>query len=364
MGNLGEDCPYDKNLIDQHRYQERFNNGYSYLNIFVGAQWLIHNHNSEEDPKVSISLYRQQLEYVKELVDKGEAICSTMSVFGAWYKENVPVDHNEVSLAKEVLYGSGKHYFWYLDPQFRVLFDLYQGGSIGDLRPYMSEIEVTTGPDTKHGFMGSYPYLIHSQHRTGHLNHFADGSRTTLLMNIDGIDVDLADIELKCEEVFQGNKGFTTKPVKVKFGDHIEVTLKTTVDLSEPGKIIIEREVVDIDGAKSDSIEVTEYLKGCYGTTDYPEDMKNIVLSIDDDDTKSLRYAYKRRRVEGDAVSKVQALIPEINTIVGLSPIDTNNWDGVVEEGILFNPFYTLRLTRKVKTGEKTKICLYLKTTK
>jgi len=140
MGNLGENCPYDKNLIDQHRYQERFNDGFSYLNIFVGAQWLIHNHNSEELPEVSVSLYRQQLEYVKELVDKGEAICSTMSEFGDWYKTNVPIDHTEVSLAKEILYGSGKHYFWYMNPQMRVLFDLSQGGSIGDLRPYMAEV--------------------------------------------------------------------------------------------------------------------------------------------------------------------------------------------------------------------------------
>ena len=127
MGNNGNDCPYDKNLIDQHRYQERFNAGYSYLNVFVGAAWLIHNHNSEEPPSVSISLYEQQLDYLQSLITQGEAECMTMSEFATWYKQHVPVDHTEVALAKEILYGSGKHFFWYLDPNMRVLFDLNQG---------------------------------------------------------------------------------------------------------------------------------------------------------------------------------------------------------------------------------------------
>ena len=107
MGNKGTNCPYDLNLIDQHRYQERFNDGFSYLNVFVGAAWLIYNHNSEESPEVSRTLYRKQLQYLKSLIDTEEADCKTMTEFARWYKENVPVNHREVFLAKEILYGSG-----------------------------------------------------------------------------------------------------------------------------------------------------------------------------------------------------------------------------------------------------------------
>ena len=364
MGNMGGNCPYDKNLIDQHRFQERFNNGYSYLNVFVGAQWLIHNHNSEEDPEVSVSLYRQQLEYIKELVDKGEASCLTMTEFGEWYKKNVPVTHNEISLAKEILYGSGKHYLWYMDGNLRVLFDLFQGGSIGDLRPYISEIPVSTGPDTPHGVYGSYPYLIQSQHRTGYLNHFSDGSRTTLLMNHNGIDVDLADVELKCEEITEGNKSFTTKTVEIRFGESVCVKMKSSWDLSQPGRIIIERELISIEGSGIQELEISEYFKGCYGITDYPEDMKGIILAIDNEPETSFSFSYRRRKLVKQSANTVQASIPQINTIVGLSPCDHSSWKGTIEEGILFNPYYTLKLTRQIKPSNKARICLYLKTMK
>jgi hypothetical protein len=304
------------------------------------------------------------LEYIKELIDKGEASCLTMTEFGEWYKKNVPVTHNEVSLAKEILYGSGKHYLWYMDGNMRVLFDLFQGGSIGDLRPYISEIPVSTGPDTPHGVYGSYPYLIQSQHRTGYLNHFSDGSRTTLLMNHNGIDVDLADTELKCEEIAKDNRSFTTKTVEIRFGDNVRIKMKSSWELSQQGQIIIEREFISIEGSEIQELEITEYFKGCYGTTDYPEEMKGIMLSIDNDPKTALSFNYRRRKMEKQEVNTVQATIPQMQSIVGLSPYDHCSWKGTIEEGILFNPYYTLKLTRKIKPSNKSRICLYLKTMK
>lgn len=364
MGNIGENCPYDKNLIDQHRFQERYNNGYSYLNVFVGAQWLIHNHNSEEKPEISVSLYKQQLAYIKELIDNGEAKCLKMAEFAVWYKQNMPINHNEVSLAKEILYGSGKHYLWYIDTNLRVLFDLFQGGSIGDLRPYISEVQAATGSDTEQGVYGSYPYLIQSQHRTGYLNHFADGSRTTLLMNHNGIDVDLADIELKVDTISSGNKGFTTKMVEIPFGNDVKVKMKSSWNLNEAGKIIIEREIISIEGSEIQEISMTEYLKGCYGITDYPENMKGITLTIDHQKENSLNYMYRRQSVTKNKAQLVEATIPQIQTIIGLKACDEMPWEGTIEEGILFNPYYTLKLKRILKTSEKSSVCLYLKTTK
>lgn len=361
MGNKADNCPYDKNLVDQHRYQERFNNGYSYLNIFVSAQWLIHNHNSEETPEISVSLYRQQLEHAKAMVDNNQAQVSTMSEFAEWYKKNVPVAHKEVALAKEILYGSGKHYFWYISPQMRVLVDLFQGCSIGDLRPYIAEVPVTTGSDSAHTIYGSYPYLVQSQHRTGYLNHCSDGSRSTAILKHGDLEVDMADVECKCDTVFPEQKGFTTKAVKVLFGDQATATIKTTFRFNDHAQIFIERELVSIEGSDNPSLEITEYFKGCYGVTDYPEDMRGIQLTIDE---TTFKYGYKRRAVAVENVKDMNAVIPAMGTMVGFKPADEENWKGEISEGILFNPYYTFKLTRVLMTGRTSRICLYLKTTK
>lgn len=161
------------------------------------------------------------------------------------------INHRELFLAKEILYGSGKHLIWYINPEMRVMFDLFQGGSIGDLRPYLGEISVTTGPDTKNGVIGSYPYLIHSQHRTGYLNHFSDGSRTTAILKHGNIEVDMADVELKVDKVFDEQKGFTTHPVKIQFADGVTATFQTNIYIHQDAKIIIERELISVEGSEN-----------------------------------------------------------------------------------------------------------------
>ncbi len=361
MGNLADNCPYDKNLIDQYRYQERFNDGYSYLNVFVSAQWLIPGHNSEEPASVSVSLYRQQLEYIKSLVDKGEAEVVTMAEFGRWYRKKFPINHREVALAKEVLYGSGKHYFWYVDPYMRALVDMFQGCSIGDLRPYIAKVPVTTGSDTPHKMLGSYPYLIQSQHRTGYLNHCYDGSRTTAILKHGDSQVDLADFIFKCDEVLDGRKGFVTKPSVVTFDNGLEATLKLRFLFEENGEILIERELLSLEGADEKQIEITEYFKGCYGVTEYPEDMSDITLAINTTEAKKLPFSYRGQSLQADSADSVEAIIPPINTIAGLRPADDQAWAGSVAEGILFSPYYTLKLTRPLKAGDRSRICLYLK---
>lgn len=295
------------------------------------------------------------------MADKGEAEVMTMTEFGQWYRKKFPINHREVSLAKEVLYGSGKHYFWYIDPYMRVLVDMFQGCSIGDLRPYIAKVPVTTGSDTPHKMLGSYPYLIHSQYRTGFLNHCFDGSRTTAILKHGESQVDLADFIFKCDEVFDDRKGFVTKPSVVKFDDGVEVTLKIRFLFEEDGQVIIERELVSVEGGDKKQIELTEYFKGCYGITEYPEDMSDITLTINAAEAKSLPFRYKRQQLSSISVDSVEVIIPPIKTIAGLKPADGKKWDGTVAEGILFSPYYTLKLTRVLKAGEASRICLYLK---
>jgi hypothetical protein len=364
MGNKEDFCPYDRNLIDQHRYQEQFNKGFSYLNIFVGAAWLIHNHNSEEPPSISLSLYQQQLQYIKNLIDAGKGYSSTITEFGKWYKQNVPIEHREVCLAKEILYGSGKHYFWYIDPYFRVLFDLNQGCSIGDLRPYIGKVSVETGIDSQDTYIGSYPYLIQSQYRTGYLNHFSDGTRTTAILKYGDIEVDLSEISFRCDRVFQDQSGFESNVMNVKFGDIGEAAIQTIVRFGKKGEITIERRVSEIKGNAGDDLQITEYLKACFGTTDYPVDQRSVLLKIDSVKPNSMQFSYKRREQKQQDVTSVHAELSSINTGITLRPTDGHKWEGSIAEGILFNPYFTLTLSRKVKTQTSCHICLSLKTIK
>jgi hypothetical protein len=364
MGNLGEQCLYDKNLIDQHRYQERLNGRYSYLNLFVSAQWLIHNHNSEESPSVSVSLYRQQLEYIKLLVCAGDATVSTLSEFGAWYQKRIPINHRETFLAKEILYGSAKQFFWYINPCMRVLVDLFQGCSIGDLRPYVGEYSCSTGPDQEQTIYGSYPFLIQSQHRTGYLNHCADGARTTAIFEHGEIEVDLAEVEMRCQNMTETHNGFTTEVATLPFGDQISAKLRTTMIFGANGEITIERELLSIEGSDLQELNITEIVKGCWGITEYPESLKSVQLKLYGDTFSEMAFSYKCRQKRTTKTSAAEVIIPEINTLLGLKPLDRCEWEGVIEEGILFNPFYTLKLSRKLKPGDRSKVCLYLKTTK
>jgi hypothetical protein len=114
----------------------------------------------------------------------------------------------------------------------------------------------------------------------------------------------------------------------------------------------------------SNEIAITEFLKGCFGVTEYPEDLSNVELGIVGEQTETIKFSYKRRENKQNNTKCAYANVPDINTEIGIRPADNEIWIGSIAEGILFNPYYTLKLTRNLKPGKNSKICLYLKTTK
>jgi hypothetical protein len=150
----------------------------------------------------------------------------------------------------------------------------------------------------------------------------------------------------------------------VKFDEKVTAAMKTRFLFEKPGELIIERELLSIEGSSEQQIEITEYFKGCYGVTEYPLDMKKVKLSIDGKPRKNISYKYKRQSAGSEKVKYVQATIPPIKTVVGYKPADGKQWNGTITEGLLFSPYYTLTLTRTMKPGEKSRICLYLKAMK
>ena len=361
MGNDASFCPYDLNLVDQFRMQEEWNGGHSYYNTFVSPSWLDWNHNSEYPPEVAWELYEKFLRYMADLKKQGELIDLTLAEYGQWHRTAKPAGTPEVYLAKEMLYGSGKHYFWYCDPAWRVTINADQGGSIGDLRPYAGRVAVATGPDTPHRDIGTYPYLIQSQHRTGNAHHCYDGARTTLLLVHGDEILDLCNFSTKVAAITRTDDATEIRltPVAFKFAAGLTGSLVTTYRFSRDGVLHIARVVSELSDPQA-TLESTEYFKGAPGRTEYPEDLHGILLEADGATPVSHAFDYDGAWKESAGARCVAAVIPQVNSRLELSvasdaaPATT----GGVCAGHLFSPYFTLKLTRSLRGNGTLKSCL------
>lgn len=361
LGNVGETHPYDFNLIDAYRAQEELNGEFAYFNVFVGPNWLTENMNVEDPPEVGRRLYRQQLEYLAELRDDGEVTDLTMTEFAGRFRARRSPGDAQVFLAKEMLYGSGKHYVWYRDADMRVLIDATQGGSIGDLRPYACRFDAATGPDTPSMEDGSYPYLVQSQYRSGAANHAYDGARTTLAVSHGGETVDLCNCPTQCADVERDEEGVHVRltPARLEFRDGLEAAIETTCHFPGDGRIVIERRLTE---ASDPGCELTarEYLKACYGTREYPEDLHGVRLEVHGESERRLTYEYAGRSVQTREATAVRAHLPQIHCLLSLEPAGAPAPVGRAEEGFLFSPFFTLILEGRLTAERSMRSCLCL----
>lgn len=348
MGNDASFNPYDLNLVDQYRLQEDYNGGYSYLNTFVGVNWLTWNHNSEYPPEVCWHLYRTYLGYLAELKRDGAVRDMTLSQYGAWHAANRRFATPEVYFAKEMLYGSGKHYFWYIDGRQRCLIDATQGGSIGDLRAYVGRVPVATGPDTPHREIGSYPYLVQSQHRTGYAHHHEDGARTTLQIEHAGELVDLSSCRTRVASVDRSAQRTVVEltPASFRFKDGLAGEIITHLTFAHNGGTIeIRRQIRGLN--RTARLRLIEHLKAAPGRTEYAEDLHGIVLAArrGDDALRELTFDYsgQMHRITGATV--LEALLPSIRTRLSLAAAGSVAPTlGTLKCGNLFSPYLTLQL--------------------
>ncbi len=359
MGYEGEECPYNLNLVDQYLAQEKYNGGFSYYNVFVGPGWITHNMNIDDPPEVAQKLHREQYEYFAELRSQGRLTDMTLTEFAKWFREHRPIEMPEVFLASDILYGSKKKYFWYKDTDMRVLVDMAQGGSIGDLRAYNARVAAFTGSDSPNLDIGIYPYLIQSQHRTGVANHAFDGARTTLEVTHGEETLDLCACRLLDADLAQNEDGYHLQvpPARLRFSDGLEVTIETGYDFLPGGRVEVTRKLAEVS-RKDARVTLREYVKGSYGWTEYPEDMHGIVLRVSGESEESLTYDYRTRIIRTEAATEVAAVVPQIETELRLSSLDGPADLGEAREGHLFSPFYTLTMEKTLGAGESLKTCL------
>jgi len=360
LANEGMNHAYDYNLADQYRMQEDFNDGFSYYQIHVGSGWLHGNPNIIDCDEITQGLYWETLQYMVELRENGELCDMYASEFAEYYKKNVPIGKSDIAVGKDILFGSGKHYFWIFNPDYRVLVDTFQGGSIGDLRPFAAKYESYTGSDSPSLTMNSYPYLIQSQYRSGVKHHLFDGSRTTVFVKHGEEELDMCFYPSKVLDVQREENcvTLTLKPVEMKFKDGFKAEIQTVYRFVKGADIEIIRKVLS-KSDENEALEMTEYVKGCYGFTEYPENMKGIGFTVGN--SKVGEYDYNAKHFESENDDAVTVSVPQIGTDVTLAGI-SKPVSVEINEGHLFEPYYTMKLNYALSKDDKeVKSCLKIR---
>ncbi len=353
--------PYLYNLIDQYRSLEKYNRGYAYNMMFVGPGWMNKMGRWEAPYELLLKSYEDGMAYYGKLKKEGELQELTMSEFADYYRSTHTYEQPECAMWNDILYGSDKQYFWYSDPYMRTCLDMNQGGAMIDLRPYVAKLEWPVGIGTKHVQDASYPFLIQSNYRAGYFTHYAgEGTIKSLKVNYKGEEVDLCLCRTKAHYSENGKRHIVKiDPVTIEFSNlNIEIT-STFIFEEGSSNIEIIREVTNSSDPNA-AVEFNEYMTACYGTTEYPEDMSNVVLTVKNKEKiKELKYDYKCREEELEEAQEACAIIPEIETKVTVSA-DGKGVKGYYREGYAFSPMFTLGLKKELKKGQVMRTWLNL----
>ncbi len=348
----GQEYPYLYNLIDQFRYQEKFNNGYAYNMMFVGPGWMNKMGRWEAPYELLKASYFDGCAYYGKLKKEGKLIDMTMSEFADYYRQKKTYTEPECALWRDILYGSDKQLFWYCDPYMRACVNMDQGGAIVDLRPYVSKLEWKVGIGTDHVQEAGYPFLIQEKYRAGYFTHYAgEGTVRSAKVCYNGEEIDLCQCRTHATfEESDGERRLVLAPVDLEFYD-LTVKLQTVVAFPEGGgDIRIERHILEMSNPDAE-VTINEYVVACYGITEYPEDMTCITLdAVKDGVSNELKYAYKCRECSVEGADEVSALIPPIHTKVSMTC--DNAATGYYKEGYAFSPMFTLGYTSTIKNKE------------
>ncbi len=337
--------PYLYNLIDQYRHLAKYNDGYSYNMMFVGPGWLNKRGRWEASYELLAKSYIDAMKYYGNLKKRGALIDMTMSEFADFYRDtHKDYRVGECALWKDILYGSNKQYFWFVNPYLRTCLDFNQGGAMIDLRPYAAKIEQETGIGTDNVYDASYPYLIQSNYRAGYFTHYAGaGTVKSCRVSYHGRSADLCLCRTMARyEKLGDTVHVTANPVTVTL-DGLDIEIESVFDFLIDGRIEVTRRILnDLHG---EEVTFEEYFTGAYGTTEYQQDMSTVTLGVDDN---SIPYTYHGNKIV-DSGKVAWVNIPDISTRIEMGG---NNGVLRVEEGIAFSPVYHLSVTNAISGGE------------
>nr|MCR5584655.1 hypothetical protein [Lachnospiraceae bacterium] len=354
--------PYLYNLIDQYRALAKYNNGYAYNMMFVGPGWMNKMGRWEAPYELLLKSYEDGCAYYGQLKKEGQLVDMTMSEFADHYRKKKTYTEPECALWRDILYGSDKQLFWYCDPFMRACVNMDQGGAIVDLRPYVAKLEWPVGIGTKHVQDASYPFLIQEKYRAGYFTHYAgEGTVRSAKLSYNGEEVDLCLCRTKARfSDDNGRRMLVLDPVDIEFTG-LTISLQTEVIFKEGDSSIEIRRKILRSSNDSARVTINEYMVGCYGTTEYPEDMTSLILQLTavDGKTEKCHYDYRCRENELKGAKNTAVSIPPIKTKVVME-CDDKQATGYYKEGYAFSPMYTLGYKTEIGAGQEVTTWLRL----
>ena len=346
--------PYLYNLIDQYRSLAKYNDGYAYNMMFVGPGWMNKMGRWEQPYELLLKSYEDGCAYYGRLKKEGKLTDMTMAEFADYYRKKKGYTEPECALWRDILYGSDKQLFWYCDPYMRACVNMDQGGAIVDLRPYAAKLEWPVGIGTKHVQDASYPFLIQEKYRAGYFTHYAgEGTVRSAKLCRGGEEIDLCLCRTKAHFSREGkDRVLTLDPVEVVFEDGLTVTVQSVITFAEgSSEIRIDRRILSVSDP-TQKVTIREYMVGCYGTTEYTEDMSSLTLGVDAGEQSAvIPYEYKCREASAEGAERVWCRVPPIKTEVSMR-CEGRDAKGFVREGYAFSPMFTLGYEGTLKDKE------------
>ena len=348
------EIPYFMNIVDQYRAMAKYNRGYSYNMMFVGPGWMSKSGRWEADYDFLLKSYEDGMAYYGRLKREGLAVDLTMSEFADAFRTDRPYSRPECTLWKDVLYGSKRQQFWYADPWMRFCLDMNLGGAMIDLRPYAAKLIRPCGVGTRHIQDASYPFIIQSMYRAGYFTHYAGEGAVKSCKLVHGNEaVDLCACRTQASFSEDGDvRVVTLDPVEIEF-EEFKIRVQSIFRLTEgSGEVEIVRRIVGTTDPEAE-VSIDEYLTACYGTTEYPEDLTGVKLSLAGRSAdESIDYEYRCREAVVDGVRLAEALVPQVDTRLSMRS-ESDDATGYLREGMAFSPMYTIGIKKSVKgSGE------------
>jgi hypothetical protein len=140
----------------------------------------------------------------------------------------------------------------------------------------------------------------------------------------------------------------TLDPVEIEFAS-FTISVQSVFRFAEgTGEIEIVRKIIDTTDPQAE-VTINEYITACYGTTEYPEDLTGVRLTLEGaSGTESIDYAYRCREAEMDGITRAEALVPQVDTRLTMRA-NTDKAAGYFREGFAFSPMYTIGIKKAVK---------------
>jgi len=211
--------------------------------------------------------------------------------------------------------------------------------------------------------MPPIPSFVQSYYRAGYFTHYAgEGAVKSCKFSHRGEEVDLCACRTRASFSEEGDTRIVTlDPVDIEFAN-FTISVQSVFRFTEgTGEIEIVRRIVGTTDPEAE-VTIDEYVTACYGTTEYPEDLTGVKLTLEGaSGTETIEYAYRCREAEVSGITLAEALVPQVDTRLTMRT-DTDEASGYFREGFAFSPMYTIGIKKTI--GGKGELRTWLRVEK